>query len=65
MHGDADLVDLEVRVRADDCPPAKVDSFTREVASEPALLALESLNKTSQGPIGSVNKRLVWRGLGG
>jgi hypothetical protein len=40
------LVDGQVGVRADDGAPRKVHTLAAEVASEPTLLALQSLHKT-------------------
>ena len=43
------LVDLQVWIRADDGAAAEVHALARQVAPEPALLALEPLHKPPEG----------------
>ena len=45
----SDLVNPEVRVRADYSASAEVDALAREVAAESALLALETLGEGLEG----------------
>ena len=47
--GDAHLADAQVGVGRDDGAGGKVDALARQVAPEPALLALEALHKAAQG----------------
>ena len=54
------LVDLQVWIRADDRAPAEVHALARQVAPEPALLALEPLNKPSEGEGERGEERQGW-----
>src|SRR6266540_5277285 len=54
LHGHADLVDRQDRIRRDDRAGAEVDPFSGEVRTESALLALQPLDERLQGPAGAV-----------
>ena len=59
----SDLVNPEVGVRTDYSASAEVDAFAREVAAEPALLALETLSEGLEGASGAVSGRRNSTGL--